>query len=94
LELEGVAQSPVVALPASGAVEFLLGTSGRHDGLRVSIVDDAGRSLELPLPPSRFTLHTMRWAIEPGWAGRHIRLRLEDKTPEACLFFDDLWVVP
>ncbi|MCA9705088.1 MAG: DUF2029 domain-containing protein [Myxococcales bacterium] len=96
LALTGHARSPVITLPERGRLELLVGFAGRRArGLRVWLEeeDGAGRTVRLDLPPTPHALSTVRWEIEPQWAGAQIRVRLGDDTPEAALYCDDLWIV-
>lgn len=90
----GEAVSPTIELPQSGALEMLLGSSGRRQGLSAEIVAaDGEERVTLKIPPGRHRLGIVRWEIEPAWAGREVVLRLEDRSPDAALYFDDLWIV-
>ena len=91
----GEAVSPTIELPQSGALEMLLGSSGRRRGLSVELVAvDGDDRVPLKIPKGRHRLGVVRWEIEPAWAGREVTLRLEDRSPDAALYFDDLWIVP
>ena len=90
----GTATSPVIELPASGRLEALIGTTGRSKGLSVTVIEEgSGREQAVDIPDTRLTLKPVQWSIPPDWAGKPVRLRLEDQSKKAALFLDDLWVV-
>ncbi|MEX1366345.1 MAG: glycosyltransferase 87 family protein [Nannocystaceae bacterium] len=96
LELTGYATTPAVELPETGALQMLVGFAGRRArGLFVELVEQGGggRTVRLPVPGVPHALSTLRWAIDPSWSGAQIRVRLGDESPEALLYFDDLWLV-
>lgn len=88
----GEVRSPAFVLPDAGALELLLGTSGRRDALRAELVAADGRRVTLKLPRTRFDLRRVRWSVTPEWAGAEVRLHLVDNDPEAALFADDVWI--
>jgi hypothetical protein len=90
----GEVRSPAFVLPESGAIELLLGTSGRYEAgaLRAELVADDGRRVALKLPRTRFDLRRVRWSVAPEWANAEVRLHLIDADPRAALFADDVWV--
>jgi len=91
----GIAESPSLGLPRDGALELLVGTSIVRTGLRIAIVDrETARTLELSVPAGRFTLHPLHWDIPADWAGHTVRLIVEDTSPDAAIFLDDVWWVP
>lgn len=93
--LQGVGEvrSPAFVLPEGGALELLLGTSGRRDAVRAELVAAAdGRRVTLKLPRTRFDLRRVRWLVPPEWAGTEVRLHLIDDDPQAALFADDVWL--
>jgi hypothetical protein len=92
--LQGVGEvrSPAFVLPEAGAVELLLGTSGRRSELRAELVAADGRRVSLKLPRTRFDLRRVRWSVPPEWAGTEVRLHLIDDDPGAALFADDVWL--
>ena len=81
-------------LPAHGAVEVLLGTSGAYTALRAELVAEDGRRVALELPTTHFDLRPVRFEVGPQWAGVVVRLHLIDDDRKAALFADDLWRVP
>jgi hypothetical protein len=92
LEGMGEVRSPAFVLPEGGAVELLLGTSGRRDALRAELVAADGRRAALKLPRTHFDLRRVRWLVPPEWAGLEVRLHLVDEDPRAALFADDVWL--
>lgn len=94
LAARGELRSPKLVLPEGGAIELLLGTSGRHKRLRAELVAEDGRRLAIELPTTRFDLRPVRVEVPPDWAGVEARLHLIDDDPKAALFADDLWLVP
>lgn len=96
LPLRGSADSAAITLPAAGELQMLVGYTGRRPrGLSVQIVEDGDtRAVALPIPRTPDALALVQWTIEPDWAGAQIRVRLGDESPEASLYFDDLWLVP
>lgn len=89
----GAAVSPVIELPRSGALLMLLGSTGRRRGLTVDVVRlDTDDSVSIPIPKGRHRLAPVRWDVPPQWAGAEVQVRLEDASPEAALYFDDLWL--
>lgn len=92
LKAVGEVRSPAFVLPEGGAVELLLGTTGRRSGLRAELVADDGRRVALKLPRTRFDLRRVRWSVPPEWAGAEVRLHLVDDDPAAALFADDVWI--
>ena len=88
----GEVRSPSFTIPEGGAIELLLGTSGRRDRLGAKLVATDGRSVELELPKTRFDLRRVRFEAPPEWAGVELRLHLVDDDDRAALFADDLWL--
>jgi hypothetical protein len=89
----GEVRSPAFVLPEGGALELLLGTSGRHDAaLRAELIAADGRRAALKLPRTRFDLRRVHWLVPPEWAGAEVRLHLVDDDPRAALFADDVWI--
>lgn len=91
----GEVRSPAFVLPEGGAIELLLGTTGRlhHEGsLRAELVSADGRRVPLKLPRTRFDLRRVRWSVPSEWAGVEVRLHLVDEDPRAALFADDIWL--
>jgi hypothetical protein len=93
-EAVGEVRSPAFVLPEGGAIELLLGTSGRRDLLRAELVAADGRRVALKLPRTRFDLRRVHWSVTPEWAGTEVRLHLVDDDPKAALFADDVWIWP
>ncbi|HVI02096.1 MAG TPA: glycosyltransferase family 87 protein [Enhygromyxa sp.] len=93
LAARGEVRSPSFVLPEGGAIEVLLGTSGRRNRLRAELIADDGRRLALELPKTRFDLRPVRVEIPRDWAGLEVRLHLIDNDPKAALFADDLWLL-
>ncbi|MEM6993528.1 MAG: hypothetical protein AAF721_23640 [Myxococcota bacterium] len=91
----GEAMSPVIELPEQGALRMLLGSTGRRKGLTAEIVRVGdSTAVRLKIPKGRHRLAPVRWSIPEDWAGAEVQVRLEDASPEAALYFDDLWVEP
>ena len=89
----GELRSAPFVLPATGgAVELLLGTSGRRKRLAAKLVAADGRSVALKLPKTRLNLRRVRWLVPGDWANSEVRLHLIDEDPNAALFADDLWI--
>ncbi|PRQ05365.1 hypothetical protein ENSA5_03550 [Enhygromyxa salina] len=88
----GELRSPAFTLPEGGAVELLLGTTGRRKQLAAKLVAADGRSVSLELPKTRMDLRRVRWVVPGEWAGAEVRLHLIDDDPKAALFADDLWL--
>jgi hypothetical protein len=84
--------APFVLPNVGGAVELLLGTTGRRKRLSAKLVTDDGRSVVLQLPNTRLDLKPVRWVVPRAWAGVEVRLHLVDNDPKAALFADDLWL--
>jgi hypothetical protein len=92
LGARGELRSAPFVLPEGGAVELMLGTSGRRKRLAAKLVSDDGRSINLKLPKTRFDLRRVRWVVPSDWAGVEVRLHLIDSDPKAAIFADDLWL--
>ena len=88
----GEVRSPAFVLPEGGAIELLLGTTGRAEALRAELIASDGRRATLKLPRTRFDLRSVRWSVPPDWAGAEVRLHLVDADPRAALFADDVWL--
>jgi hypothetical protein len=88
----GEVRSPAFVLPEGGAVELLLGTTGRRKQLRAELRGEDGRSVALKLAKTRLDLRRVRWVVPPDWAGAKVRLHLVDEDPRAAIFADDLWL--
>jgi hypothetical protein len=93
LAARGEVRSPSFVLPEGGAVEVLLGTTGRRARLRAELVADDGRRVTLELPETRLDLRPVRFEVPRDWAGVAVRLHLVDDDPKAALFADDLWLI-
>lgn len=94
VEAVGEVRSPAFLLPGGGAIDLLLGTSGRREKLRAELVGTDGRRHALELPQTRFDLRRVRWSVPADWAGAEVRLHLIDDDPRAALFADDIWLWP
>lgn len=92
----GEVRSPVFELPAGGAVELLLGTTGTREGLAARLVaeTDGSTLAELALPRTHFDLLPVRWSVPETLAGARVRLHVVDDNPDAAVFVDDVWVHP
>jgi 4-amino-4-deoxy-L-arabinose transferase-like glycosyltransferase len=84
--------APFVLPKAGGAVELLLGTTGRRKLLSAKLVTSDGRSASLKLPKTRLDLKSVRWVVPSDWGRARVRLHLIDDDPNAALFADDLWL--
>jgi hypothetical protein len=94
LAARGELRSPSFVLPEGGAIELLLGTTGRRGRLRAELIADDGRRLALELPETRLDLRPVRVEVPRDFAGVAVRLHLVDDDPKAALFADDLWLIP
>jgi hypothetical protein len=93
IAMTGTATSPAFTLPRTGRLELLVGTTGRADGLTLTLVE-SDREQDLTIPKTRLELAPLEWTVPPDWAGTSVRLRLTDDSTDAALFLDDVWVVP
>jgi len=91
-EAIGEVRSPPFRLPAGGALELLVGTSGTDRGLEAKIVGEDGQEFPLDLPRTRMDLRTVRFVVPPALAGQPLRLHLRDRSKQAAIFVDDLWL--
>ncbi|KIG16793.1 Glycosyl transferase, family 2 [Enhygromyxa salina] len=92
LQGRGELRSAPFVLPAGGAVELLVGTTGRRKSLAAKLVSNDGRSVNLKLPKTRFDLRRVRWVVPSDWADVEVRLHVVDNDPRAALLIDDLWL--
>jgi hypothetical protein len=90
----GVAISGTVSVRAGDRLEMLAGVTRASSRLRLLVIAEDDRRVELPLPTSTpHVLSPLSWTVPSTWDGAQIRLRLEDEAPEAALYVDDLWQV-
>jgi hypothetical protein len=94
LAAQGEVRSSVLHIPKGGALELWIGSSSPSDRLRAELIADDGsdREFELEIPDTRFALVPVRWEVPDELAGVPLRLHLIDRSPDAALFVDDLWV--
>ena len=90
---EGRARSELFALPKMGGVLHLLaGISGDGKGCSLVLIDEEGRRLELAVARGDWSLAPVHWQVQPGWAGRKVRLEVNDEDAEAAIFVDEIYV--
>ncbi|MFV8752122.1 hypothetical protein ACNOYE_16365 [Nannocystaceae bacterium ST9] len=94
LAAQGEVRSPPITIPKGGALELWIGSSGPSDRLLATLIadDDSERSVALAIPDTRFALAPLRWSVPDELAEVPLRLHLIDRSANAALFVDDLWL--
>jgi hypothetical protein len=91
---QGEVRSPVLRIPKGGALELWIGSSAPSDRLIAKLIADDGseRSIALDVPDTRFALAPLRWSVPDELADVPLRLHLIDRSTDAALFVDDVWL--